>query len=176
MQVVCMQNLFPCLFHSCDTWFMLCLLCFQSSFDWRYVADGRNRPNIYKWKNNWMYCYSCGYNVDHESPGCPAWCRKAQHQDGCNCGNVDAYEAVGHRPLRAGKHKTILPGNNVGYWQFGAVEGVRNDNFNKFGNFYHTLLDSTPHYNQNAITMEDTARGMELEYNDDDRYVIIIIL
>ena len=73
---------------------------------------GRNQPNPYKRHNNWYYCYSCGYDVDHESPGCQY--QRAHHQVGCTRANVDAYEAAGHRPSRAGKHKTILPDYNAG--------------------------------------------------------------
>jgi hypothetical protein len=74
-----------------------------------------NQPNPCNQHTNWMHCYSCGYNMDHKSTGCLAWYCNVHHQDGCNHGNVDPYEAAGDCPSCTEKHKTILPGNNAGY-------------------------------------------------------------
>ena len=70
-------------------------------------------PNPYKRFDNWNYCYSCGYDVDHTSQTCQY--RKWGHQEGCTRQNAEAYEQAGHRPSKAGKHKTMLPHQRPGY-------------------------------------------------------------
>ena len=118
-----------------------------------------------------MHCYSCGHDVNNESPACSVWSRKKNHQDGCNRGNVEAYEAVGHHPCHAVKYKTMFLGNNGGYWLGGAVESdkcIKIENLN-----YLTLLNSTPTIN-NSTTMMANAMT-ELEYNgDNDKDTVVI--
>jgi len=60
-------------------------------------------PNPVKRHNNWLYCWSHGYNVDHSSEGCtnprPGHVWTATHNN--NCGGCQEK-----------KHKTMLPNMN----------------------------------------------------------------
>jgi hypothetical protein len=60
--------------------------------------------NPVKRHNNWYYCWSHGFDVDHESHQCME--RRWGHQDGATRMNtMGGYQAK--------KHKTQLPSNNM---------------------------------------------------------------
>jgi hypothetical protein len=60
--------------------------------------------NPVKRHNNWYYCWSHGFDVDHESHQCMD--RRWGHQDGATRMNTMG-------GCQAKKHKTQLPSNNM---------------------------------------------------------------
>jgi hypothetical protein len=77
----------------------------------RYGPQGMpmTHTNPVKKYNNWDMCYSCGFDVEsgHTSMTCPY--KKVGHQDGCNRGNYQQYQTMGHHPSMKGAHKNQLP-------------------------------------------------------------------
>ena len=66
-----------------------------------------NQRNYVKYHNNWYACYSCGFDVDHESHNCPN--KKSGHQNGFNRQNHQEYERQGWPFCKKGIHKNKLP-------------------------------------------------------------------
>lgn len=58
---------------------------------------------------NWFVCYSCGFDVDHESHQCNATWKKADHQNGFTRANYLQYEQAGYPFCRKGMHKNQFP-------------------------------------------------------------------
>jgi len=84
----------------------------------RYVANGSNakgpaqptHTNGWKTFQNLMYCFSCGYDVDHDGFNCPLECRKEGHIP-----NVprDQAHMVQYACMKA-QHKTLPDGTGAG--------------------------------------------------------------
>ena len=68
--------------------------------------------NITKMFGNWNACYSCGFDIEdgHTSVTCPHGWRKANHQEGFDRNNAQAYIDAGWKPSTKGRHKTQFPG------------------------------------------------------------------
>lgn len=66
----------------------------------------RYTPNPVKRHNNWYYCFSCGYDTDHEGHNCPWDMRKPNHNPSVTRVNAHLFPGASLK----GAHKTILPG------------------------------------------------------------------
>lgn len=65
------------------------------------------QSNPVKHHNNWWACYSCGFDVDHQSHQCNN--RKPNHQNNFSRTNYQEYERMGWPFCRKGMHKNQLP-------------------------------------------------------------------
>ena len=73
-------------------------------------GGGHNNPqHNNKWFANTNMCYSGGWDVPywHISKTCPAGCRNAHHQEGCDRNNAQAYIDAGHNMRLKRKEKTV---------------------------------------------------------------------
>ena len=66
-----------------------------------------NQLNYYKYHNNWYVCYSCGFDVDHESHQCQN--RKPTHRDDFTRQNFQEFANQKWPFCRKGMHKKYLP-------------------------------------------------------------------
>lgn len=63
--------------------------------------------NYVKYHNNWYVCYSCGFDVDHESHTCQN--KKPGHRDDFTRHNHQEFAAKGWPFCKKGMHKNQLP-------------------------------------------------------------------
>ena len=68
--------------------------------------------NLTKAFANWNVCSTCGFDIKdgHTSVTCPHAWRKANHQEGFNRNNAQAYLNAGWKPSTKGIYKTKFPG------------------------------------------------------------------
>ena len=75
-------------------------------------GGGRNTaPNLYKTRNNWNVCFSCGWDVPawHTSATCPPMCRRVGHWEDCTRDNAQEMKDSGLNVCMKKLHKKYLP-------------------------------------------------------------------
>ena len=81
-----------------------------------YRGDHHNANNTQKayfnainQNNNLLYCFSCGYDVDHDGSKSPPLCQKQIHLPNVKCDEADMYQGACMRT----QHKTLPDGTGV---------------------------------------------------------------